>query len=102
MIDVKNPGIKAVIQFSARDRAALRKAKAAAIQEIHQLNWDVLELDIEVGKLFEDNAFTRVFKKKQAIEKEIRRKQSRVSKLKKEYDIWDQDLDKTSKKRSIK
>lgn len=93
MIDTNNPKLKAVIEFSDRDRAKERKAKADAIEEIHQLNWDVLMLDIDVGKLFENDVFAAVFKKKQAIEKEIRRKQNRVNKLKKEYDIWDQELE---------
>ena len=92
-----NPNIRLMKDLSFKERRTLaveelknkstfdRKSRADAINEIHNINRRILDLDIDITKLFHNKEFATINKKKQGIEKEIRKLEDKVKRLKKEH-----------------
>ena len=69
-----------------------QKHKAYAIESIHQLNWEIMNIDVEITKLFDNQVFAKLTKKKQELEKKIRKKEKEASKFRNSFNILDAEL----------
>lgn len=91
-----------------RERAAQlvekRHARNGAITEINQKNWEVLELDVEINKLFNNSTFAQSFGIKQALDNKIDRLERQVMRLMEIHGIGYTDLsdESSDKKKDLK
>jgi hypothetical protein len=81
-----------------------RRAKEGALLEINHKNWEVLELDVEINKLFNNTKFADVFAIKQNFDNKINRLERQVMQLMKTHgigysDLSDESTDKNDKRK---
>jgi len=69
-----------------------RRAKEGALLEINHKNWEILELDVEINKLFNNTKFADVFAIKQNFDNKINRLERQVMQLMKTHGIGYSDL----------